>query len=264
MLFLGIDHRPDEQGIPRTDAIILVRIEPQNGRVAMLSFPRDMWVTIPDYGMGRINAAYVWGELYEAPGGGLNLARQTVSALLDVPVHYAVLADFEGFIQLVDAVGGITVQVDKELYDTSFPTIDYGYTTVHFLPGPQWMDGETALTYSRVRHPDSDFMRTQRQQAVLVGIAARLRERGDLQNLLTLDEMTGALRGYVQTDMPEERIIGLLWAMREYNLSNVEQYGITSDMVSWGVGDDPYALVVPDEALQMLARQFMGLDTKEP
>jgi LCP family protein required for cell wall assembly len=258
LLFLGNDRRPGERGIPRTDTILLVRADPYRNRIALLSLPRDLWVNIPGYGSNRINAAYVWGEIYHAQGGGLGLARRTVSGLLGIEIDNVTMVDFEGFIGLIDTLGGITVDVEKELYDPTFPTMDYGYQAVHFVPGPQQMDGRTALTYSRIRHPDSDFMRNRRQQAVLVAIGQRLRERGDMQNLATIDRLTGALKGFVQTTIPEARMAHLLWTFRNFDPARVERYSITNDMVAWGVGADRYALVAPRPVLNSLVAQFMG------
>ncbi|MCG8346579.1 MAG: LCP family protein [Chloroflexales bacterium] len=259
ILLLGSDRRPGEPGIPRTDAIILVRVDPEQQRIALLSLPRDLWVEIPGYGSARINAAYVWGEQYGAPGGGMALARETTSHLLNIPIDYVAMIDFEGFIGLIDSIEGINVNVEKELYDNAFPTMDYGYTTVHFLPGVQHMDGITALTYSRIRHPDSDFVRLRRQQAVLAGIADRLHERGDWQNVVTADQITESLVGYVQTDMPRERILGLGWALRDFDLATIERYSLNESMVTFGVGNDRYAELPLPDALADLTRQFLAL-----
>lgn len=258
ILLLGTDGRPQERDLPRTDAIIVLRVDPQRQRIVLLSLPRDLWVEIPNYGYNRINAAYIMGESARAPGGGMGLARETAGALLDVPIDYVAMIDFQSFIGLIDSLGGITVEVEKELYDTTFPTMDYNYTTVHFLPGPQRMDGMTALTYSRIRHPDSDFMRVRRQQAVLVGIGTSLRQRGDLRNVLTLDQITASLVGFVQTDMPKERIVGLVWALRDADPSSVEHYWVGTSMVSFGVGSDRYAMLPNPGRMRQLGRQLMG------
>ena len=194
VLLLGSDERPGETGPARTDAIIIARIDPRSGRVALLSLPRDLWVEIPGYGHARLNAANVWGIIYNAPEGGLGLARKTVSNLLGIPIDYTIQINFQGFIGAIDALGGVTVDVPKELYDDEFPTMDYGYTVAHFLPGPQQMDGATALMYSRIRHPDSDFERMRRQQAVVVAAMARIREQNPLQSLKSLEDVTAALR----------------------------------------------------------------------
>jgi LCP family protein required for cell wall assembly len=258
VLLLGSDQRPGETDPPRTDALIVARIDPQRHRVALLSLPRDLWVQIPGYGQARINAAHVWGIIYHDPNGGPGLARKTVSKLLGIPIDYTVYINFEGFIGAIDSLGGVTVDVEKELYDGQFPTMDYGYTVAHFLPGPQQMDGATALMYSRIRHPDSDFARMRRQQAVLVAVMARLREQNVLQSLKSLEDITTALRDYVKTDMPEDQMIGLAWELRDARPDQVERYVVDQNIVSFGVGDDHWAEVADPDALEALGQKLIG------
>jgi LCP family protein required for cell wall assembly len=258
VLMLGSDERPGETDPARTDAIIIARIDPHSGRVALLSLPRDLWVEIPGYGSARINAANVWGIIYNAPEGGLGLAQKTVSNLLGIPIDYTIHINFQGFIGAIDALGGVTVDVPKELYDDQFPTMDYGYTVAHFLPGPQQMDGTTALMYSRIRHPDSDFERMRRQQAVVVAAMARIREQNPLQSLKSLEDVTAALRAYVQTDIPEDRMIGLAWALRDFSPDHVERYLLDENSVSFGIGDDRWAEVADPSAIQALVHQLIG------
>ena len=258
VLLLGSDERPGETDPSRTDAIIVARIDPHSGRVALLSLPRDLWVEIPGYGQARINAANVWGIIYNAPEGGLGLAQKTVSNLLGIPIDYTVHINFEGFIGAIDALGGVTVDVPKELYDDQFPTMDYGYNVAHFLPGSQQMDGATALMYSRIRHPDSDFERMRRQQAVVVAAMARIREQNPMQSLKNLEDVTAALRGYVQTDLPEERMIGLAWALRNFTPDHVERYLLDEDSVSFGIGDDRWAEVADPSVIEALAHKLVG------
>jgi LCP family protein required for cell wall assembly len=258
VLLLGSDQRPGETGAARTDAIMIARIDPEKQRIALLSLPRDLWVTVPGYGQTRINSAHVWGIIYDDPEGGMGLARKTVSNLLGIPIDYAVYIDFQGFMDAIDSLGGVTVDVEKELYDEQFPTMDYGYTVAHFLPGPQQMDGATALMYSRIRHPDSDFARMRRQQAVLAGVLATMRQQNMLQELASLEDLTAALRGYVKTDMPEERIIGLAWALREFAPEQIEHYLLSADMITFGVGEDRYAEVADPGAIDLLVHQLIG------
>ncbi len=258
VLLLGSDERPGETDPSRTDAIIIARIDPRNGRVALLSLPRDLWVEIPGYGHARINAANVWGIIYNAPEGGLGLARKTVSNLLGIPIDYTIHINFQGFIGAIDALGGVTVDVPKELYDDQFPTMDYGYTVAHFLPGWQQMDGATALMYSRIRHPDSDFERMRRQQAVVVAAMARIREQNPMQSLKSLEDVTAALREYVQTDLPEDRMIGLAWALRNFKPDQVERYLLDEDSVSFGIGDDRWAEVADPSLIGALVRKLIG------
>ena len=258
VLLLGSDRRPGESDPSRTDAIVVARIDPDRHRIALLSLPRDLWVEIPGYGASRINAAHVWGIIYNDAEGGIGLARKTVSNLLGIPIDYAVLIDFEGFIGAIDSLGGIDVDVTKELYDPEFPTMDYGYTVAHFLPGRQHMDGAAALMYSRIRHPDSDFERMRRQQAVLVGIFDRLREQNALQTIKSLEDVTTALRGFVKTDMPEERIVGLAWALRGLTPGQIERYLLDETMITFGVGGDRWAEVVQPGAIDGLVKQLLA------
>jgi len=261
ILLLGSDQRPDRRHEPHIDSIMLVRVDPAQERIALLSLPRDLWVPIPGYWPSRINDAYRLGER-TASGHGLTVTRDTVSHLLRIQVDYVAFIDFQGFMGLIDSLGGITVDVPTELYDAAFPTMDYGYTVAHFLPGQQHMDGMTALMYSRIRHPDSDFERIKRQQAVLTGIGARLRERGDLRNLLSVEHITAGLKGYVRTDMPAERIVGLVWAFRQHEPSSVEHYSIGPDMVNMGLGSDRYALLPIIEDFDTMTGDFLHLQER--
>jgi LCP family protein required for cell wall assembly len=259
ILLLGSDRRPGEDITPRSDAIIVLHLDPARRRLAMLSLPRDLWVSIPGYGENRLNAAYLWGEHDGPPGTGMALAKATVSDLLGLPIDYVAVADFRGFIGLIDALDGVTVDVAEALVDRRFPTADHGFTTVRFDPGPQPMDGATALTYCRVRHPDDDFARHRRQQAVLLGIAARLRERG-IGSLLDAERLSSALVGFVQTDMPRDRIIDLAWAMRDIDLSAVERYALGANDVTFGVDNDRYALVPRIGVIASLSSQLISAE----
>ncbi len=265
ILLLGSDGRPGEEGPTRTDSVIVLRIDPGLRRVAMLSIPRDLIVEIPGYGYGRINAAHVYGDLSPELGGGMALVRATVSKLLGVPINYAVLVDFNGFIGLIDAIGGIDLDVPTALYDGEYPTMDYGYMAVSFDTGLQHMDGERALQYARIRHMDSDFERSRRQQEILLAAARRLRDQNPVELLDTLAAATASLRGYIQTDLPEDRMVGLAWALRDMAPNMVERYQLGENMISFnGEGggcssaDDYWAECANPDAIRALAQQWMG------
>lgn len=258
ILLLGSDRRPGEREPSRTDAIIVARIEPERRRVALLSLPRDLIVGVPGYGQTRINAANTIGFRDRVPGGGPELARHTVSALLGIPIDYYVYIDFEGFIAAIDAVGGVTVDVPRELYDSKFPTMDYGYTVAHFLSGPQLMDGATALMYSRIRHPDSDFARMRRQQAIVVGAFAGLQEQNLFETVHRVEVTTTALREYVRTNIPEQRMVALAWFLRDLPPASVERYVLDQQMVTFGVGADRWAEVARPGAIATVAGRLLG------
>lgn len=256
VLLLGSDRRPQEKTPSRTDAVMLLRINPQTQRVALLSFPRDLIVAIPGYGAARINAAYVYGDVYPALGGGRNLATKTVSQLIGVPIDYTVSTDFAGFINVIDTLGGVPVNVTKDLYDSQFPTMDYKYREVSFRVGTSTMDGVTALTYSRIRHPDNDFERTKRQQQVISGIAQRLQVGNFVDNLEVTANVTDALVGHVQIDMPRELIIAVAWHMRAVPISNFS-YNTFTD-IYYGTGDDRYAMYPVNGAVKRIVTQWLN------
>jgi LCP family protein required for cell wall assembly len=258
VLLMGVDARPGETEGVRTDALIVVRIDPQMQRIALLSLPRDLIVDIPGYGQARINAASVYGDLYPELGGGVNLERKTVSNLLGIPIDYVVRVDFNGFISAIDAIGGIDINVPEEIYDPEYPTMDYGYMEAHFLPGPQHMDGQTALIYSRMRHMDSNYARNRRQQLVLLGILDRFRRMNAIERLQGLADLTGAMRSYVQTDLPQDRMIALAWAFRNFKSEHVERYALDETMVYEGAGpDDPYATFANPGAIESLVAKLL-------
>jgi LCP family protein required for cell wall assembly len=256
VLLLGSDRRPQEKTPSRTDAVILLRINPQTQRVSLLSFPRDLIVSIPGYGAARINAAHVYGDIYPALGGGIKLATQTVSQLIGVPVDYTILTDFAGFINIIDTLGGVPVNVTKDLYDSQFPTMDYKYREVSFQMGTSTMDGVTALTYSRIRHPDNDFERTKRQQQVITGVAKRLQSGNFVDTLETTANITDALIGHARTDMPRDLIIALAWQMRAVPTTNFS-YNTFTD-IYYGTGDDRYAMYPVGGAIKRIVTQWLS------
>jgi len=175
LLILGLDRRPEEGYVVRSDTIVLTTIYPPDARIGLLSIPRDLYVDIPDQGSDRINTAHFWGESV-VQGNGPRLAMQTVALNFGVAVDHYVRVDFAGFRAVVDAVGGIDIDVETAIVDDAYPTADYGTMRIEIPAGPQHMDGETALRYARTRHGSSDFDRAQRQQKVLVALAHRLLE----------------------------------------------------------------------------------------
>lgn len=256
VLLLGVDARPGEGFRARSDALMLVRLDPQQGQATLLSMPRDMWVSIPGYGQGKVNGAFFYGESGQA-GTGMALAKQTIGGAFGVQVDHAVVIDFAGFRSLIDTLGGITVDVPKEIYDGRFPTDDYGYMVAHFLQGPQQMDGATALVYARTRHPDSDFERIKRQQLVLLGITNRLKERGALQNLHEADMLTAALTPYVRTDMPPELVLSMLWSLRDIDTAKVQRLTVDGSMLWETSVNGAYALVPPDGVLPAMGQKLL-------
>ncbi|MCB9135014.1 MAG: LCP family protein [Anaerolineales bacterium] len=155
ILLLGSDERGPFSGI-RTDTILLVSFQPKQGKISMLSFPRDLYVYIPGWTVRRINEAY--------QRGGFDLLADTFDYNFGIRPTYFVLVNFEAFQQAVDNLGGIDVQVGKALREGDYSV----------KPGAVHMDGEMALWYVRSRYTTSDFERMTRQQEVMVALFHRL------------------------------------------------------------------------------------------
>ncbi len=173
ILLLGVDQLRREEGPWRSDTMILVTVDPKSMTAGMLSIPRDLYVEIPGYGEQRINMAHFWGEAYRYPGEGPGLAMRTVEYNLGIPIHYYIRINYQGFREIINYLGGITINVPEEIWDYRYPDGHYGYMTIHIPAGEQVMDGRTALQYARTRHSGSDFDRLRRQQQVLMAIRAK-------------------------------------------------------------------------------------------
>ena len=255
ILLLGTDARPGED-ISRTDALIVVHVDPRTNRIGMLSLPRDLWVTVPRYGKARINAAYALGESQIGKNYGPALAKQTVGNLLGIPIHHFVLINFEGFKTLIDQVDGITVDVPKAIDDPAYPTDDYRTIKVHFDAGPQRMDGERALIYARTRHADSDFGRNQRQQQVLMALFQRMRERGVLSQITSVDDYTNVLRDYIRTDFTKNEMLSFASLGPRLTAENINRYTIEPKMIV--ALREPATFAVDAKALKQLVKQMVG------
>lgn len=168
ILLLGVDQRPNEEGPWRSDTMIIVTVDPQSMTAGALSIPRDLYVEIPGYGDQRINMAHFLGDAYHYPGEGPGLAVKTVEHNFGIPIHYYIRVNFHGFREIIDYLGGITIEVKEEIWDYRYPDGQFGYSTVHIPAGVQVMNGRMALQYARTRHGGSDFDRLRRQQEVLM------------------------------------------------------------------------------------------------
>jgi LCP family protein required for cell wall assembly len=175
ILVLGADEGLTRQkGSGRADAIMVLRTDPDENRIALLSIPRDLRVQIPGRGADKINAAYALG--------GPALTIRTVQSVTGLPVNHVVVVDFATFGDVVDALGGVTVDVPKPILSNRFecpyptPAQCDRWPGWRFHPGRQEMSGRRALIYSRIREnqldpSESDISRGERQQAVLQAIA---------------------------------------------------------------------------------------------
>lgn len=212
LLVIGTDggRAPGRGDANRSDSMLLVRLDPETHRLAYLSVPRDLQVEIPGYGTSKINAANQVG------GPALTLA--TVKNLIGLPIDHVVVVDFDGFKDLIDAIGGIEVDVPKPILSNTF---DCPYSRARcdewegwrFEQGPQHMDGRRALVYSRIRTnqldpSDSDITRGNRQQIVADAVGDEIAGFG---TFLRLPFMGGELAAPLATDLSAWELAQIGW-----------------------------------------------------
>ena len=188
---------------------IIVTIDPATKAVGMLSIPRDFYINIPGYGMGKLDEAFEHGYGIGQGGfaGAVDLSRRTIQQDFGIPINYYAWVGLDGFVKVIDTVGGVDVDVTHPITDDTYPddvgnnTGDiYAYKRLYIPPGPQHLSGTEALEYVRSRHADlvGDFGRSARQQQVLNSLKVKLSNAGIIGEL---PQLANDLNGFVKTDM---------------------------------------------------------------
>jgi LCP family protein required for cell wall assembly len=196
ILVLGVGD-PGHAGEGLSDSMSVISLDTHTQRIAQISLPRDLRVQIPDYGYNKINAANAFG--------GPLLAEQVVANTLGIPVHYYIKTDFTGLRQVVDAVGGIDVNVTQRLTDPEYPCDDNQYRScgLDIRPGLQHMDGAEALKYARCRKGTcgDDFGRAARQQEVMSLVRDKIVMADAWEHPARMFAVVKAIRDNVETNM---------------------------------------------------------------
>jgi LCP family protein required for cell wall assembly len=204
VLLLGIGGK-NHDGPYLSDTIVIVSVKPSTKQVAFISVPRDLQVYMDGYGWRKINDANALGESVN-PGYGPEFARQVISKTFDIPLHYYVRVDFNGFAKIIDILDGITLTVDNTFTDYTYPAANYKYQTISFRAGENTMNGETALKFVRSRHSimnneGSDFARSKRQQKVLLAVKEKILNKSFFLNPQKISEVLATLQEHMATDM---------------------------------------------------------------
>ena len=209
-LILGRDNTP--QGL--TDTIILVSYDYATQTLATLNIPRDFYI-FDGFQASKVNAVYANAE-QRNPGSGEQFLVSVLEKELEQPIHYWASVEFESVEALVDALGGVEVEVENAFTDYNYPDKQYGYLTPapSFEVGTRTMDGETALIYARSRNGNNpvesgDFARSRRQSVVLEAILETLRSRGILGNARQISEFYQIAEEYVVTNLRAAEIVSL-------------------------------------------------------
>ncbi len=275
ILLVGTDQRAENQGVFNTDTMIVVSIDPKTKQVAMLQLPRDTTdVPVPPA------AQAVWGAVYHnkinawfadnqnrkdlwpgktATARGFAALKSILGNLYGLDIQYYVKVDFAGFVDAVNTLGGVQVNVQIPVADDNFPLTDQIKTRVYIPAGPQEMDGTQALVYARSRHLSDDFDRGHRQQRVILSFKNELDPQTVFANL---NGLVSALKKAVQTDVPvgDTQVMGqLLQLASQIDTKNIRSYVFSppyfaTDM--WPVSSD---VVINAPRVQQAAKQAFNL-----
>lgn len=260
---LGVDDREGNYGKPtRTDAISLVNVRFTDRTASILSIPRDLYVPLPYLEAAgilqdRINTAYLHGEVYGVEGGGPAEFKATVELNFGVRVHRYVMVNFGAFVALVDALGGIDLEVPKAIYDPMFPAEDGIHYELFELPaGLQHLDGATALKYARTRHQDDDYRRIQRQQAILLAIRDKIARPEVLPQIPALIQ---ALSGSIRTDLTAEELAALACLGPQIDRAAITTHAITgAHIIPWTTPSGGRVSIPNRDAIAPLVEAFLG------
>lgn len=227
VLLLGGDAGPGRRGV-RTDTVILATLDPDTGNAALISVPRNMArVPLPDdldiwkcdCFPDIINALWKYGSEHpdKFPGvgpAGAEALKAAISELTGLTVHHYAMVNLEGFVQLIDAVGGIEITVPDRVYDSDYPTEDGGREVIEIEPGEYTMDGHLALAYARSRQRSDDYNRMGRQRCVLQAVAA---QADPVTVIRAFPDIANAIKNNISTDIPLESLPDLIALLPKIN-----------------------------------------------
>ena len=213
VMIMGVDERVDDVG--RSDTLMLATVDPKKKSASLLSIPRDTRVHVPGYGYDKINVAYSLG--------GHELTQDTVEEFLDTPVEHYVLIKVPAFKRIIDAIGGVDIDVEKRMYYVD-EWDDDGGLVIDLYPGPQHMDGAAAITYVRYRDEDGDIGRIERQQKFMKAVMDKVMSPSIIPRLPSIIR---EVMGSVETDLSFRQCLELAGALKE-----AQSNGLNTKMVA--------------------------------
>ena len=212
IMIMGVDERADDVG--RSDTLMVATIDPVKNEAALLSIPRDTRVAIPRYGYDKINAAYAYG--------GEKLTQRTVEDFLGIRIDHYIIINTHAFQKIIDAIGGIDIDVEKRMYYED-PWDDDGGLIIDLRPGMQHMDGKTAVTYVRYRDEEGDIGRVKRQQKFMRACVDAVTTPAILPRLPGI--ITSVIDS-VKTDLSVRQMLEFIGTLKESHTK-----GLRTDMV---------------------------------
>lgn len=228
ILIMGVDERADDVG--RSDTLMVATIDPELNKASLLSIPRDTRVRIPGHGYDKINSAFAYG--------GEKLTQETVEDFLGVSIDHYVIVNVKAFQRIIDAIGGVDINVEKRMYYED-PWDDDGGLIIDLMPGMQHMDGKTAVTYVRYRDEEGDIGRIERQQKFMKACMEKATSPSIIPKLpAVISEIFDAVR----TDLSLRQMLEFAGSLKE-----AQRNGLTTDMVPGrGLYIDGVSYWVPD------------------
>ncbi|MFW0862132.1 MAG: LCP family protein [Candidatus Komeilibacteria bacterium] len=253
-----------------TDTIIFSSMRDSTSQLSLTSIPRDLVVKYTDSYYPKINEVYTIGRRNDDEPG--KFAADIIGDNLGQEIDYYVVVDFNGFSEIIDILGGVTIDVERSFTDTQYPTLDYEYQTVSFEAGPQLMDGDTALKYSRSRHGNngegSDFARSRRQQKLLFAIKDKILSYQTLLNPYKLSRLYSSITSHLTTNISLKTALDLFEKLKEINLDDTLQYTIDDSpggLLQASISEEGAYILTPingyDSLRQFIDEQFEYSDT---
>ncbi len=246
IMIIGSDKRGGQPDIgARSDTLMVVRLDPQTGSISMLSVPRDLLVTIPGYGPNKINAAYSFG--------GARLSLQVVKKLLGIPINDFIDMDFDGFVGVVNKLGGAYLMIDHRYYNNTAVT---DYASIDIEPGYQRLDGADTLSWVRFRHDQNgDFTRIVRQQIFLREMKRELAGSARLSSLPRFLSVMSILSHNVTSDISSlGKLYSLLTLALQLNTTHIYQTHIDGSTPM--IGGISYVAATPQQ-VRVAVHQFL-------
>ncbi len=263
VLLLGIDERAqwDEPGW-RTDTMMIVTLDPVTLQAGVLSIPRDLWVEVPGFGHHKINTAHFLGDVYDYPGGGPALAMQTVERALGIEIDSYARLNFQGFVELINEIGGVRIHVEETIDDPLYPDYHYGYDPLYIEAGDHHFDGELALKYARTRRSTyGDFDRIRRQQQVALAVLEQATQPATLTRLITrAPELYARVERSVKTSFKLDQVMALAALAAQVDQDTIHAAAIDEQCTqAWETPDSSQVLVPIRECMRERVQYIFGL-----
>jgi LCP family protein required for cell wall assembly len=251
---------PNNPGL--TDTLMLVSVNRTVGAVALVSIPRDLYVYIPGWGLDKINTVYFNAETHRIEGEGVALLKETIRYNLGFEIDYYARVDFNGFMEIIDAVGGVDVAVDCAIQDWRLiepgldPRIEENWEMFTLPMGLHHMNGDLALWYVRSRRTSNELDRGRRQQDVLRALWRHIRSQGLLDQLPSI---WGQITQIVDTDITLPDIVGMVPLALTIDTSRIQSYRFREGVeISAGESAEGSFIFLPNrEAIIELGRQVV-------